>query len=147
MYTRSKTSSSLSVKIRKIIQWLHLWPSIVSGIIVVFTAFTGTCIVYADELVDWSASDARYVIPGKDKIPMEKIMDIHKKTFPELEPSYFIFYNDPSRSLAINTFDPQNVAISMVYINPYTGEILKQDHTIHFFFIMAHLHADDIVLL
>ena len=29
----------------------------------------------------------------------------------------------------------------MIYINPYTGEILKYDKTIHFFFVMAHLHA------
>lgn len=125
----------------KIIAWLHLWPSIVSGIILVFVSFTGTLIVYCDEIIDLSAGEAKYVTAKGHKLPLEDILEIHKKNFPHLFPSYVIYHQNPNRSIAINTFDPKLVALSMVYIDPYTGKMLKHDKTIHTFFVLAHLHA------
>jgi uncharacterized iron-regulated membrane protein len=138
MRKNRKKKSSFSA----IIAWIHLWPSIVAGIIVVFTALSGTLIVYADEIISLSAGDARYVSPQNKKLPLEQIFKIHKAHFPELGPSYVVFYKDPARSLCINTFDPKGKKLSMVYMNPYTGEILKYDKTIHFFFVLAHLHKN-----
>src|SRR5690606_24186558 len=31
--------------------------------------------------------------------------------------------------------------LAMVYVDPYTGKVLKVDGTIYFFFVTAHLHA------
>lgn len=125
-----------------IVAWIHLWPSIVSGVIVVFTALTGTLIVYADEIVSLSAGNARYVEVKKDRISLEQLFKIHKTHFPNIGPSYFVFYKDPKRSLAVNTFNPKEKKLSMVYMDPYTGKVLKYDTTIQFFFVMAHLHKN-----
>ncbi|ULT26511.1 PepSY domain-containing protein [Sphingobacterium sp. E70] len=47
--------------------WLHLWPSVVSGLIVVFVCLTGTIIVYSDEIIEASAGSAKYITPNAEK--------------------------------------------------------------------------------
>ncbi|MGV6943512.1 PepSY-associated TM helix domain-containing protein [Sphingobacterium kyonggiense] len=140
MSNNRKTKKGKSFMLN-LVSWLHLWPSLVSGIILIFVCLSGTIIVYSDEIVEWTAGDAKYIEPGNKKLPLETLMNIQKKEFPGLLPSYVLYYKDPNRALVINTFDPKKIALSMVYIDPYTGKILKHDKTIHFFFIMAHLHA------
>ena len=125
-----------------LVSWLHLWPSVVSGLIVVFVCLTGTIIVYSDEIIEASAGSAKYIIPNAGKkLTLEQLLEIQKKEIPGILPSYVLYYNAPDRSVVINGFDPKNIRLSMIYMNPYTGEILKYNKTIHFFFIMAHLHA------
>ncbi|WP_099366658.1 PepSY-associated TM helix domain-containing protein [Sphingobacterium sp. 1.A.4] len=125
----------------KLNAWLHLWPSIVSGIIVVFVCLTGTIIVYSDEIVDAMAGDAKYVQPQDQKLDLETLLEIQKKEIPGILPSYVLYYKEPGRAVVINGFDPKNIRLSMIYMDPYTGKIIKYDKTIHFFFLMAHMHA------
>lgn len=126
----------------RLVSWLHLWPSLVSMIIVVFVCLTGTILVYCDEIIEASAGEAKYVIPVGEKLTLEELFEIQKKEIPGILPSYVLYYNDSNRSVVINGFDPKNIRLSMIYMNPYTGEVLKYDKTIHFFFAMAHLHAE-----
>ncbi|GAA4806292.1 PepSY-associated TM helix domain-containing protein [Olivibacter ginsenosidimutans] len=124
------------------IAWIHLWPSLVSAIILIVVCITGTVVVYCDEIMEWSAGDARYVEQvGKERMPVELIMERLKKEFPNYgNPSYMVAYKDPKRSVRFNMFS-RKVGLRMVYVDPYTGEILKNDATIYFFYITAHLHA------
>ena len=50
-----------------------------------------------------------------------------------------ITYRDPARSVKFNQFSKKD-GLRFVYVDPYTGKILKDDATIYFFFITAHLH-------
>lgn len=142
---KTKKGKSFSAKV---VAWLHLWPSIVSGIILVFVCLTGTIIVYGDEIIDLSAGNARYVKPQTHRISTNEIYEHLQKLYPDLKIAEFIFFRNPSRSIRIRAFDGKKDMLVMVYMNPYTGEILKVDKTMHFFFIMAHLHgelfADDV---
>lgn len=63
---RKKKSTRKSLFTR-IVAWLHLWPSIVSGIVLVFVSLTGTIIVYSDEIIDFTAGQAKYVEVGGGK--------------------------------------------------------------------------------
>lgn len=127
----------------RIIAWIHLWPSIISGLVLVFVCLTGTIIVYGDEIMDFTAGDAKYVtVPDNPKrIDHVTLMSAIKKYDPELVVSEFVLFKDPERSIRIRAFNPPKRKLAMVYVNPYTAEVLKVDNTIYFFFVTAHLHA------
>lgn len=129
-------------KFQKIVSWIHLWPSLVSGIIVLFVCLTGTIIVYCDEIMDLSAGEALYVMPREHRISHDKIFEQINNLNPNYKLSEIVFYKDPERSLRLRVFDLKKKDLMMVYMDPYTGSILKEDHTIYFFFITAHLHAE-----
>ncbi|WP_409150122.1 PepSY-associated TM helix domain-containing protein [Sphingobacterium sp. BS-2] len=121
--------------------WLHLWPSIVSGLIVVFVCLTGTLIVYCDEILELSAADAKYVEVAGPKATAVQLLESVKETNPNLEISQLVFFNDPERSVRARAFNKESKKLNLIYINPYTAEVMKVDYTIHFFFVTAHLHA------
>lgn len=127
---------------KKLISWLHLWPGLISALIVLFVCITGTIIVYCDEIMDLSAGDAKYVKEVKDtRLPVDSLINIIKKEYPSRSKaiSYMVGYKDPERSVRFNTFS-RTEGLSMIYIDPYSGRILKDDNTIYFFYITAHLH-------
>lgn len=126
---------------KKLIAWLHLWPGLISAVIVFFVCITGTILVYCDEIMELSAGKARYVSAVRnERLPVENLIDIIKKEYPGRKAiSYMVTYKDPNRSVRFNTYGEED-GLRMVYIDPYTGEILKDDGTIYFFYITAHLH-------
>tara|TARA_R110002050_G_scaffold53118_2_gene120809 strand:- start:36413 stop:37534 length:1122 start_codon:yes stop_codon:yes gene_type:complete len=128
-------------RFQRIVAWIHLWPSLVSGIIILFVCLTGTIIVYCDEIMDFSAGEALYVVPQENRISHEDVFSQVKKINPNYHISEIVFYKDSNRSLRLRVFDLKTKKLFMIYMNPYTGTILKEDHTIYFFYITAHLHA------
>ncbi len=129
--------------IDRTIAWLHLWPSIVSGVVLVFVCLTGTIIVYGDEIMDFTAGDAKYITPqNAPKISTLQINENINKTYPGYSVSEYVFFKDPGRSIRLRAFSREPLMLSMVYMNPYTGEILKKDNSIYFFYTTAHLHAE-----
>ncbi|WP_394675353.1 PepSY-associated TM helix domain-containing protein [uncultured Chryseobacterium sp.] len=127
----------------RVVAWLHLWPSIVAGVILVVVALSGTIIVYCDEIMDWTAGEAKYVQVPKQVIRVSS--DVLKVNVAEKYPGYdiseFVFFKDPKRSVRMRVFSPKGPRLAMVYADPYTGKILKKDGSLQFFFVMAHFHA------
>lgn len=122
--------------------WLHLWPSIVSGLIVVFVCLTGTIIVYCDEILELSAGNAKYVEVEGQKATAVQLLESVKEANPNLEISQLVFFNEPNRSVRARAFNKETKKLNLIYINPYTAEVMKVDYTIHFFFVTAHLHSN-----
>lgn len=125
----------------RIIAWLHLWPSLVSAVILIFVCLTGTVIVYCDEIIDWANRDVLYVKnKGMERLPTEQLLLNFKKAFPSRSnPGYMVVYRDPARTVKFNSFEREK-GLSFVYMDPYTGEVLKDDRTVYFFYVTAHLH-------
>ncbi len=122
--------------------WLHLWPSLIFGIFIFIVCLTGTIIVYGDEIIDWQAGDAKYVNQIEDKrISSDEIVKILNEQYPGYIIAEYVFFKNPKRSIRLRVYNPKEKMLSLVYINPYNGKILKKDNTIFFFFITAHLHA------
>lgn len=126
----------------RIVAWLHLWPSIVSGVIVVFVCLTGTIIVYCDEIMDFNAGEARYVAPGDKRVTDAEIAATLKAHNPHMRTSEYVFFRDPARSMRVRAYDTKKESLYQIYMNPYTGQILKVDPTIYFFYVTAHLHSE-----
>ncbi|WP_282149047.1 PepSY-associated TM helix domain-containing protein [Algibacter lectus] len=129
-------------KFQKVVAWLHLWPSLVSGIIVLFVCLTGTIIVYSDEIMDLSAGSSLYVTPQENRITHDEIFDNIEGLNPNYRISELVFFKDPARSIRLRVFDIKEKSLVMIYMNPYTGSVLKIDSTVYFFFVVAHLHAE-----
>jgi len=129
-------------KFQKVVSWIHLWPSLVSGVIVLFVCLTGTLIVYCDEIMDISAGESLYVTPQKNRISHEEIFKQITVLNPNYSISEIVFYKKPERSLRLRAFDTGANELRMIYMDPYTGAILKEDNTVNFFFITAHLHSE-----
>lgn len=129
------------ISTKKLISWFHLWPGLISSVIVFLVCITGTIAVYCDEIIDLSAGDARYVKEVKsEKLPTEELIQIVKKEFPDRKnPSYMVAYKDPERTVRFNTFS-KDEGLRMVYVDPYNGQILADDGTIYFFYILVHIH-------
>ncbi len=126
----------------KLIHWLHLWPSLVASLVLIVVCLTGAIVVFADEVIDFNNREVLYVNQVKtERLPMEVLLQNYAKAFPDQPtPSYLVTYKNPKRTVKFNHFDPVN-GLQLIYMDPYTGEILKKDGTIHFFFVTAHLHA------
>lgn len=139
-HIRKKKKASL---FKRTVAWLHLWPSIIAGIVLIFVCFTGTVIVYADEIMDATAGSARYneVPVNPKRVSHYIINDQIQKLNPNLIKSEYVFFKDPKRSIRIRTYDKIQNKLMMIYMDSYTGKILKVDKTIHFFFVMAKIHA------
>ena len=126
----------------RFIAWLHLWPSIVSGLILVFVCLTGTIIVYGDEIMDWSAGDAKYVENvGPQKITDKQLHQVIQAYNKNMSLSDLVFFKDPERSVRARAFDTVHRYLCHLYIDQYQGKVLKEDKTIFFFFVTAHIHA------
>ena len=127
--------------VKQFLSWLHLWLGLISGLVILFISVTGTIIVYSDEIMELSAGKARFVPEMKDnRLPVENLLKILKKKFPDRKnPGYMVVYKDPVRSMRFNMYSKEK-GLRMVYVDPYTGKILKDDGTIYFFYVTAHLH-------
>ncbi|PZP49020.1 MAG: PepSY domain-containing protein [Pseudopedobacter saltans] len=135
---KSKSKKSLFSRINA---WLHLWLGIFAGIILVFVALTGTVVVYGDEIIEWSAGKSRFIQEVKsEKIPLETLIQKVKKEIPKSNISEATVYKNPKRALRLRAF-AKGKGLSFIYVDQYTGQILKNDRTANFFYIMAHLHA------
>lgn len=132
---------NVQISSRRLVSILHLWPGMISAVIVLFVCLTGTLIVYSDEIMELSAGKARYVSEIKEnKIPAEEMFNILREAYPDRRiPSYMVTYKDPGRSVRFNMYSKEE-GLRMVYMDPYTGKILKDDGTIYFFYVTAHLH-------
>lgn len=139
-YNMNKGKSKRSL-FSRINAWLHLWTGIFAGIILVFVAFTGTVVVYGDEIIDWSAGKARYTEQVKsERLPVETLIANINAAYPKARLSEVTVHKNPERTVRFRVFAPGK-GLAFVYADPYTGEVLKYDRTANFFYIMAHLHA------
>lgn len=137
--TRSKKGKST---LSKLIAWLHLWPGIISGVIVVFVCLTGTSIVFFDEILNAINKQALHVVPGEKRKSLEELIATVRNKWPDRVVSYVIAYKEPDRSVKALTFSrvEEHAPLTMVYLNPYSGQIIKTDATYDWFYILAHLH-------
>lgn len=126
---------------KQIISKIHFWLGLICAPVLIFVCLTGSVIVFADEIMNISAGDAKYVPEVKaSKIPTEQLLKKLNGKFPKRKkPYYIVTYKDSTRSVRCNMYSKKK-GLRMVYVDPYTGEVLKDDGTINFFYITAHLH-------
>ncbi len=116
----------------KINAWLHLWLGIAAGIPVIILSITGCVLVFEHDIKELTTNYIRIEAQkAEDQLPPSAIYKAVKEALPEKEISSSWYYGlDKSVKVSLDHSD------SLVYVNPYTAEILAVvDHEDFFHFM------------
>lgn len=122
--------------------WLHLWPSLLSGLILVAVCLSGTLIVYCDEILEFNAGKAKYVSIGKEKASAEDIIASVHRLDKNYMLSQIVFFQEADRSVRIRAFHKNTRKLTFIYVDPYSAKVLHVDPYAHFFYVTAHFHSN-----
>ncbi|REA57438.1 PepSY domain-containing protein [Dyadobacter luteus] len=108
----------------KINAWIHLWLGLFSGIVVIILSVTGCLLVFQQEISDiiypWRSVEAR---TSEEQLPPSEIFKAVKAYVPDKE-IQSIWYYGLDKSVKVNLKSD-----SILYVNPYTAEMLAfKDH-------------------
>lgn len=113
---------------REVSEWLHLWLGLGSGIIVFIVCFTGGIWVWRYEV--WRVTEKHQYVEVQQKpylqpsVLLAKSREYFKVHQIENDTLTGIRYWKPGRSVTLNFALPEK-GRAAIYLNPYTGEILK----------------------
>lgn len=125
--------------IKKIIGKIHLWLGLTAGLVVLFLGITGCILAFEVEIRNATEpyshvqpKNKPYLLPSS----LKKVSDIHLASKKTLGIEY------PGRDrAAIAYYYDENEHFEKVFIDPYTGEFLKQkDMTKDFFRVVVDGH-------
>ncbi|SEC50784.1 Uncharacterized iron-regulated membrane protein [Tenacibaculum sp. MAR_2009_124] len=122
---------------------IHEWLGLTSGLIVFIVSLSGTLFVFCDEVIDICAGQAKHVTydTAISKKPYDQLLRNFKEKHPKRELFYFDDYKDPTRSFRVASHEKLK-DFRYTYINPYTGELLKNSKSYWvFFYIAAKIHS------
>ncbi|WP_245706194.1 PepSY-associated TM helix domain-containing protein, partial [Catalinimonas alkaloidigena] len=123
----------------RISAWLHLWLGLVSGLVVVVVSLTAAALVFEEELRVWLEPYQTVEDAGQPLLPPSQLSQavIDKYDFPSV---YAVLYKGRDRSAVVPYYaDRSNYQV--VYVNPYTAEVLhNQPLNQDFFRIMIIGH-------
>lgn len=98
----------------------HLYLGIIAGFIVSIVGLTGSILVFQDE-IDHALNPAFFkVLEQQHKMPLEEILPVIRKNYPDLKPMY-IGLTDQTANSTYRLYDPKQE--KEIFINPYTAKI------------------------
>ena len=128
-------------RLKQLVRKAHLVLGLTAGLVVFVVGLTGTAFVFMEEIMDLVNREALTVAvpaPGTPRRSTDELVATYRRQFPEQEIVRYSTYRAPDRSVYILGFGPE---LHNVYLNPYTGRIIKVDRaSISFFFYDIILH-------
>lgn len=141
------------MSIRSVVNTLHLWLGLITGLIVVILGITGCINVFADQ-ARHAIYPERYFVPVKDqKLPLSRLIDSAQQAVGEAYPlTRGRLYNIPGRSYEFRTLKVDESKFGFwnyytwyyrIYVDPYTGKVITVEDAEHSFFdILLGLHTN-----
>ncbi|WP_428661357.1 PepSY-associated TM helix domain-containing protein [Runella sp.] len=128
------------MKFKKIIGLLHLWLGLTSGLVVLIVSITGCLYAFQEEILD-ATEDFRYVKPRASAVlPPSVLKTIAVKQLPGKH-IHAVMYSEEGRAAQAIFFHFDPSYYYTVYLDPYTGEVLKvKDMDADFFRIVLQGH-------
>ncbi|MFD2719129.1 PepSY-associated TM helix domain-containing protein [Hymenobacter monticola] len=120
---------------------VHLWLGLASGLVVFIVSLTGAIFTFQDEIRDltepWRKVEASAIAPLLPSQLQAAALAKHPGVKRE---TTWVTYFGPERSATVFFTNPAGVP-TQVYLNPHTGQVLKeQDLRWHFFSIVQAIH-------
>ncbi len=133
---------------KRIINFLHLWLGLLSGLVVFLMALSGCAYVFVDELKPIVYHDRYFVQPEqKAKLPLSQLLAIAQNELgANIDITRIEINNAADRSVVFRSQKNNPDGLThwdyfeyyyRVYINPYSGQVLKVEDTKNEFFQLA----------
>lgn len=125
--------------LKKIAGKLHLWLGLTTGLIVFIIALTGALYCFAPELQLLTQDYQHIQEQNIQFLPPSQIKAIAEEQLKD-KPAVRIYYGSKTRSVMVLFSKKEEYSYS-VFINPYTGEVLKiRNNDREFFSVVLKLH-------
>jgi uncharacterized iron-regulated membrane protein len=109
---------------KKAIGKIHLWLGMSSGIIVFIIAITGCLYAFQEEIQNITEEYRFVEKENKPFLPPSQLEEIAKKELPG-KALHAIKYNESGKSVEAIIFHFEPTYYYIVYLNPYSGKVLK----------------------
>ncbi|HUP13176.1 MAG TPA: PepSY-associated TM helix domain-containing protein, partial [Niastella sp.] len=113
------------MRVKKIIGKVHLWLGFTSGIIVFIIAVTGCLYAFQAEISELTQRSYRKVAPQNAPYLLpSQIKEIAEKQLPGKQ-VHSVQYGLKDRAAVVSFFSFEPEYYYSIYVNPYSGEVLK----------------------
>ncbi len=127
--------------VKKIISTLHLWLGLASGLVIVVMALTGAIYAFQPELSKATQPYLTVKAENKPFLPLSVIKDIAVQQLPGIPPTRILFKGKDASVMVQFFAKKPSPYYYAVYINPYSGKVLKvKDVNRDFFRFMLNGH-------
>ncbi len=141
--------------LKKTIKKIHLWLGIASGLVIFIVAITGSIYVFSEDIKAFTHKDRRIIeVPQNAKrLPIGSILQVaedainHRCTY-----SNIVIPNFSDHTVSVMFIERNDKAFGYsnyisffktIYINPYTGEVVKIENSKwEFFNIIFNIHVN-----
>ena len=140
------------MKIRKLINKIHLTLGLLSGSIIIIIAVTGAIFAFEEEIRSLYESDFWYVTSKSDKklLSVSTLKNIADTEFKKVEQNSeaiqyesIMFYNQPERSYSFIYYNANPLIYREIIIDQYSGNVLNnKNYLTDFFFMVLELHRN-----
>jgi len=118
----------LKKRLKQLNAWLHLWLGLISGIVVVILSITGCILVFEHEIKSLNAPWLMAEKPaGGILLPPSKLHKSVSQALPGKE-IHSIWYHGENKTVQFSVDSD-----SLIYVNPYTAEVVAMVHHEDFF--------------
>ena len=124
---------------KKVFRNIHLWLSVPFGLIITLICFSGTMLVFENEVMELCHRDLYYVRKVKARtIPMDELMAKVSGILPDsVSITGISISSDPERTYQVSLSKPHRASLS---VDQYTGEVKGRSGRTPFFLAMFKLH-------
>src|SRR5688500_9558956 len=119
-------------RLRKVIFWCHLTAGVIAGLVILNMSLTGVLLAFEQQIVRFAERDVRTVRPPDGearRLGVSALFVKVREARPDAKPTGLTLQADPSAAAAI-TLGREG----MLYMNPYTGELLGEGSRVRAFF-------------
>jgi len=128
-------------RFKKVVGFIHLWLGLLSGLVFFIMALTGAIYCFQPEISKLTQPHLTVKKADRSYLPVSRLKEIAASQLPGKKPTRII-YKDRDESVAVHFIRRGKEAYYWsVFLNPYTGEVLKvQDMDKDFFRFMLRGH-------
>ncbi|MEO1430903.1 MAG: PepSY-associated TM helix domain-containing protein [Cyanobacteria bacterium J06633_8] len=119
---------------------LHRYIGIIVGLFIAIIAFTGSILVFAEEINSFFYPQIHQIIPEAKSLSVQKIADIVSQSYPQEKLHYIKI--PPSPQDAYKVVLKANEVKKNIYINPYNGELLAIIDNNSYLQIIQQIHTN-----
>ena len=127
---------------KKLIGKLHLWLGLASGLVVLFLGITGCMLAFEREIKSVTEPYQYVEVSDKPMLPPGKLKDIAMAELPG-KFTHSVVYAGKEKAAQVVFYNAEPEYYYIVYINPYSGEVLKVKNADADFFrvvVMGHYY-------